>query len=280
MRNPIVAGQFYYADGIELKEQIKSCFLSKFGPGRLPGKGNKRILGIISPHAGYMFSGPCQAFGYKELAESAFPDTYIMLGLSHNGYPTSISKEDFQTPLGVIKNDTELQEELSANIPIIEHAHAYEHSIEVQLPFLQSINPNLKIAPIIASPDVSFKETADNIYKAVKKLKRNISIIASSDFTHYGMNYNYVPFDEGIKENLYKLDKGAIDFILKLKPKEFLKYIERTKATICGKYPIATFLELAKSLGAKKASLLKYYTSGDIVGDYSNSVSYASIKIE
>lgn len=275
MRHPIVAGQFYKSTGLD--EQLKQCFLSKFGPGLLPAKANKKILGIISPHAGYMFSGPCAAFGYKELAESDPCDTYVLIGLSHSGYGTCISNEDWKTPLGIAKVDSEFQ--LNLGLPIDEEAHSSEHSIEVQLPFLQHIKKDYKIAPIIASPDVNYSTIAESILKAAKKTKRSIQIIASSDFTHYGLNYGFMPFSDNIKENLYKLDNGAIAKILSLDAKGFLDYVKSTGATVCGQYPIAVLLAIAKNLGAKKATLLKYYTSADIIGDYSSAVGYASIKI-
>jgi MEMO1 family protein len=159
-----------------------------------------------------------------------------------------------------------------------------EHSIEVQLPFLQFINKDrldkIKIAPIIISNDLDPEKIAEYIFKAIKETKKKVVIIASSDFTHYGLNYGYLPFREDVKENLYQLDRGAIDLIKSFQTDKFLDYIAETRATICGKYPISVLLELSKKLGAKKATLLNYYTSGDIINDYTNAVGYASIKIE
>jgi hypothetical protein len=280
-RQSIVAGQFYESDKEALIGQIKECFSSGFGPKGLSNKKiRKEIIGIISPHAGYMFSGPCQAWAYKEIAESALPDTYIMLGLSHNGNSTCLSLEDWATPLGIIKNDKEFQKELSKKIRIDEKAHAYEHSIEVQLPFLQFINKDkdIRISPIIVSSD--YKDVASSIFEAIKKTKRKVIIIASSDFTHYGPNYGYIPFNRNIKENMYALDKAAIGKIIALNSEKFLEYIDSTHATICGKYPIACLIELSKKLGAINAKLLHYHTSGDVIDDYSSAVGYAAIKIE
>ena len=284
VRKPIVAGQFYPAEPNELDKMIKDCFSSKLGPGDLPiNKRTKDIIGIISPHAGYTFSGACAAWAYKEIAESKFPDTFILLGLSHSGFDSCISLEDWETPFGIIKNDKEFQKTLMKNLPVDERAHASEHSIEVQLPFLQFANRDIidkiRIAPIIASPDIDYKEIASYILNTIKKTKRNIIIIASSDFTHYGFNYGYLPFTDNQKENMYALDKGAIKLIESLEADKFLDYTAETKATICGKYPIAVLLALSKKLGAKKASLLHYYTSGDVIEDYSSAVGYASIVI-
>lgn len=279
LRVPVVSGQFYNSDHDRLKEQVKECFLSDFGPGSLPGKDKKKkIAGAISPHAGYDFSGPAAAHAYKEIAESEMPGTYVIIGPSHMGFPSGVSLKEWETPLGIVKNDVEFGKELSKNgIPVNEEAHAEEHSIEVQLPFLQFVKPKARISAIIAGHDMDFRKIAGAIAKAASSLKRKITVIASSDFTHYGMAYGYVPFSEKIKENIYSLDKGAIDAIKTMEAKNFIKYLSRTNATICGQMPIAVLMETLKQ---KKARLLKYYTSGDVLGDYTNAVGYASIVFE
>lgn len=283
MRKPIVAGQFYEASFEDLDRQIKECFESKFGPGALPTKRtDNRLLGIVSPHAGYAFSGPGAAWAFKEIAESRFPDLFILLGLSHSGFPSCISLEDWETPFGIVKNDKEFGKVLeSKGIKVNEEAHQNEHSIEVQLPFLQFVNKDrlndIKVCPIIASEDLLYREMAEKIADALKETKKEAVIVASSDFTHYGFSYGYAPFTTNIKENMYKLDREAIEQILNLSPSQFLNYIDKTNATICGKYPIAACVEVCKLLGAKKASLLHYYTSGDITGDYGSAVGYSAI---
>lgn len=286
VRKPIVAGQFYSDDFNELNNQIEESFNSKFGPGDLPiKKRTKKIFGIIAPHAGYMYSGSGAAWAYKEVAESKVADLYIMLGLSHSGFGTSVSLEDWETPFGIIKTNKEFGKKLiEKGIKHDEAAHQQEHSIEVQLPFLQFANKDylkkLKIMPIITSSDKIYEETAKIIVETIKELKVKSCIITSSDFTHFGFNYGYFPFKDNIKENLYNLDDGAIKHIKELNAYRFLDYTEQTGATICGKYPIAVMLEASKLLGAKKAKLLHYYTSGDIVGDYGSAVGYAAIVIE
>jgi len=286
-RKPIVAGMFYPDDFEELSNQINDSFHSKFGPGALPiKKRTKEILGIIAPHAGYKFSGPRAAWAYKEIAESRLADIYIMLGLSHSGLPSCISLEDWETPFGTIKTDKDFQKVLMANSGLKqdEEAHAQEHSIEVQLPFLQFVNKDylqqLRIAPIIISEDRNYEDIARAIAKTIEQTQKKAIIIASSDFTHYGINYGFFPFKENVKEKMYELDKGAIEHIKNLDSKEFLSYISQTGATICGRIPIATIISTCKDLGAKKASLLHYYTSGDITNDYSSAVGYGAISIE
>jgi MEMO1 family protein len=284
VRKPIVAGQFYKEDPDELAEEIRQCF--EKGPGSQKDKKRfKMTKAIISPHAGYFFSGVSAAWCFKELAESEMPDIYIMIGLSHSGFRSSVSLEDWETPLGIVKTDKKFGELLLQNSKLRhdEKAHAGEHSIEVELPFLQYINKRMvdkvRILPIIVSPDISCAEIAGSIKKAIDLSDKKVTIITSSDFTHYGINYGYMPFTAHVKENLYALDKKAIEFITKMDASGFQKYIEKTGATICGQFPIAVTIELCKLMGAKTARLLNYYTSGDIISDYSSAVGYASIVI-
>ncbi len=286
IREPVVAGMFYESDSDELKKQINDCFKSEFGPGELLVKRReKEILGIISPHAGYVYSGACAAWCYKEVAESKLPDLFIVIGLSHSGFKSCVSLQDWKTPLGVVKNDKEFTKKISENskLEVNESAHSQEHSLEVQLPFLQFVNKDhlnkIRFTPIIASPDLHYREIAEGIKKTVNATKKKVCVICSSDFTHYGINYGYMPFSRDVKENMYKLDKDAIKFIEKLDSSGFLQYVNKTGATICGQYPIAVMLELCKLLGASEASLLKYYTSGDIINDYSSAVGYGAVVV-
>jgi AmmeMemoRadiSam system protein B len=273
IRKPIVAGRFYEADPEKLREQIKECFVK--GPGLPDNTNNKEVKGIIAPHAGFIFSGKAAAYSYKEIAESDKPDLYIVLGLSHHGFNSCTTLQDFETPLGIAKNDKEFTEALIKNgLEENKDSHLQEHSLEVQLPFLQFVQEDFKFCPIIVSED--YERVSSTISKILHETGRNAVIIASSDLTHYGISYEYVPFTENVKENMYKQDKEAIEFIKKLDPKGFLKYINKTGATICGKYPISCLLELVHG----KVRLLDYYTSGDILKDYSNAVGYGSIVVE
>lgn len=277
MREPIVAGQFYEYDKKALEGQIKSCFEHKFGPGDLPAKKKKgRIKGIIAPHAGYMFSGMCQAWSYKEISESELPDLFVILGTSHQGFPTSTMIDDWKTPLGIVKTDKDFAKKLIKNgIENNPDAHLEEHSIEVQLPFLQFVlkDQEINFVPVIIGHNNAIKD-AEMIKKTITETKKKVCIIVSSDFTHYGYNYGHVPFTENVKENLYALDKGAIDLIKKTDAKGFLDYCKKKGATICGQNAIAALLEILKG---SKVELLKYYTSGDVAGDYNNAVGYAAV---
>jgi len=288
VRKPIVAGMFYEEDKEALNKEIEECFLNnKFGPGSLPSKERKKkIIGIIAPHAGYKFSGMGQAWAYKEIAESELADTYIILGTNHTGIGGSCTLlDDFETPLGIVKTDIEFAQKLIDSGFIIQNkeVHSKEHSIEVQLPFLQYVNEEkeFKIVPIAVSSNTNYELFGKKIIEIAKELGRKICIICSSDFTHYGINYAYMPFSENVKDNLEKLDKGAVEFIEKLDSLLFMNYIDETGATICGRDAIATMISCCNAAGGeRKVRLLKYYTSGDVVGDYANSVGYASIVIE
>ncbi len=279
IRKPVVAGQFYPKDAEELEAAIKESFVSRFGPGALPGKrGSKKLYGAIAPHAGYFFSGAGAAWVYKEIGEAEFPDTYVILGVNHSGAWTCTSDQDWETPLGVVKCDKEFIKKLyDEDLMIKNEQHSMEHSIEVQLPFLQSVSKDkankLKIVPIMIA-DEQHEKWAGKISKTADELGRKIVVICSSDFTHYGPNYGYVPFEGDVKQEMKKLDGDAIKLIEKRDSAGFLEYTEKTGATICGRYGISVLMALMEG---KKGKILKYYTSGDVLGDYSNAVGYAAI---
>jgi len=298
LRKAVVDGQFYPGTADELKKSIEQSFRHKLGPGMSGAGGGKTVLGIISPHAGYTFSGPSAAHGFRAIKESDFDpcnsenDLFIIIGFSHSGLDREAStiSADWETPLGVAEVDKQFVELLiseSAGM-IVENPMSLnsEHSIEVQLPFLQFIYNNndsskerrkkFRFVPISVSHNCDFRKLADIIKSVVKKTGKRVCYIASSDFTHYGYSFGFVPFSDNIKENLKKLDMGAIEFINKLDSDGFLAYLRKTGATICGSSPIALLLELIKE-EAKNGELLNYYTSGDLTGDYSHCVSYASI---
>jgi len=267
-RKPAVSSQFYPENAEELKKQLK-LFLS------LAKIKKEKNIGFIAPHAGYAYSGRTAAYSFKNLQKA---DTYILLGTNHYTAGNSVSTDDFETPLGIAKNDTKFSELLLQNRLFTKDDQKFEHSIEVQLPFLQYTNKNAKIVPILISTREirEIKEIAKLITDTAKNLKRKIYIIASSDFTHYGYSYEFVPFPkEEAKERLDKMDRRAIKCTENLDAEGFLKKAEGT--TICGQGAIATAIEACKILGAKKAKLLKYSNSAEQTKSYDNVVSYASI---
>ncbi|MFC1742232.1 AmmeMemoRadiSam system protein B [Nanoarchaeota archaeon] len=283
IRKPIVAGQFYPGDKDELLDAIKQSFASEFGPGGLPGKrGSGKVYGAVSPHAGYLYSGAGAAWVFKEIGEAAFADTYVILGVNHSGAQTCACNEDWETPLGTVRCDTEFVGLLEEKgVPVSNEMHHMEHSIEVQLPFLQFVSEDrakdLRIVPIMIA-DSKFEKWGQIIKEVIESLGRNVVVICSSDFTHYGHSYGFVPFSDDVKTQLYKLDSDAISFITKPNPSSFFDYTENTGATICGRHGICTLMWLMKYLDVeRKGELLKYYTSADVMGDYSTAVGYAAI---
>ena len=155
-RQPAVANAFYPGTFMDLDKQINDSFKEKLGPGDLPASRKEKTMhGIIVPHAGYTFSGECAAWAYMEIAEHTMPDTYIIIGPNHREHKSGISIEDWKTPLGLIKTDKQLAIALKeqTDLDINETIHMPEHSIEVQLPFLQSMSKDrlheLQILPIL-----------------------------------------------------------------------------------------------------------------------------------
>jgi hypothetical protein len=268
MRQPAVAGQFYESDPNRLRKQIEACFLHRLGPRSLPTRGEleARLFGAVVPHAGYMYSGPVASHVYYELAKYK-ARTIVIMGPNHTGRGSgvSVSIDDWKTPLGVVRVNKELAESLWKTCDVIDHdeiAHTYEHSIEVQLPFLQYIYDDFDFVPIcIALQDL---ETAVEIGNALSG-HEEVLILASSDFTHY----------ESIEAARSK-DEIAIKNILDLNAKEFIKAVYERNISICGYGPIAACMSSMRSR-ASKGQLLKYATSGDITGDISQVVAYAAI---
>lgn len=285
MREPMFAGSFYPNNEFALNRVIESCFKHKLGPGELPGLKKRAVRAVISPHAGYSYSGPAAAWSYKAIGETQKPDVYFLIGPNHNGSKTALSSVSWRTPLGIVRVDEFFVRSLSknANIEIDEKAHALEHSLEVQLPFLQFVikqeAETLRIAPLIIGFDVDVKELAMAVKEVLVDQSKNVVVIASSDFTHYGPAYGYVPFSLNVKEGIYKLDSIALEHIKQLNADGFRAFVEENQATICGFKAIELLLRLHKALGVKKAFLEQYYTSGDLT-NYKNSVSYASVVFE
>jgi len=261
IRNPIVAGQFYPASASELKAMIE-------------GLVREEVIGLVSPHAGYIFSGSVAGVTISRIK---FKDTFIIMGPNHtgSGKPLSIMTEGvWKTPLGEIEIDSELAKQIlatSKNLQEDKTAHLYEHSIEVQLPFLQYFKPDFKLVPIVLAyaSGAIYKEIGKEIAKAVKELNKKVVIIASSDMTHYES-----------QESAQRKDTQAIEAILDLNEDELLKRVDELNISMCGYAPAVSLIVAAKELGATGAELVKYQTSGDGTGDYSSVVGYAGIIIK
>ncbi len=287
---------FYPSDERLLRKVIEDCFLDeRFGPGRLPERGSRpgRILGGVVPHAGYSYSGPCAAHFYLELAEvKPRVETVVILGTNHTGfgglYTTTLRFKRWATPLGLVEVDVEFIAEM---LKLDEHdlvvddpwAHWEEHSVEVQLPFLQYVyGDSFMLVPVVVksvpqNDAATARMFAKLLARVADELGRDIVVLASSDFTHHGPYYGYVVFRENVAENVRKLDEMLIEHILRFDTEGFLKAINETGATVCGYSAIAATMEYARLRGAERAAKLCYYNSGEVTGDENAVVGYASI---
>lgn len=269
MRRPSVAGAFYAGDEQSLRRQLENCFLGPLGPGKLPklAKGPRKIVGGVSPHAGYIYSGQIAAHLYSRLAEDGFPEVFVILGPNHTGMGSGIAvtTEDFQTPLGVAKVDKELAKAIRRDMVDEDpEAHRHEHSIEVQIPFLQYISPEIKFVPI--SMMIQDLESAVSVGRTIKNaLKgRNAVVIASTDMSHYVA-----------KDVARKKDGLALEAIEAMDPKRLWKAVRDHDISMCGYGPVMATMTACE--GAK-ATLLKYATSGD-VQPMRDVVGYAAVVI-
>lgn len=277
IRLPSQAGAFYAGTAESLKRQIGECFLHTLGPGKIPKMvkaGPRRIVGLICPHAGYMYSGPVAAHAYYSLALDGKPDVVVFFGPNHTGYGSALAvmREGFwRTPLGDVEIDAETANEIvkeSRIIDVDDSAHRYEHSIEVHLPFLQYFfGSEFKIVPLCFL--MQELHSAREVGHAVAKVLagKNAVIIASSDMTHYEP-----------QRNAEKKDRLALQAVEAMDEEKFYSIIEDYRITACGYGPIIALTVAAKILEAKEARLLCYKTSGDVIGDYSSVVGYAAVE--
>jgi len=270
LRPPVAAGTFYDLDVAMLKKQLAACFKMK------AKKPKKKVIAAVVPHAGYVYSGSIAAHAYSVLEKS----NYLILGTNHSGFGARFAlmkKGLWKTPLGEVVIDEALANKLLAECKLIEYdvmPHENDHSIEVQLPFIQyKFGSDFNFVPIAVLNDFLDVEFIENcrvvgeaIAKILKKGKKGWTILASSDFSHF------IP-----KLDAEKIDKYAIKSILKLNESEFIESVSEKKASICGYGAIATAMVAAKELGAKKAELLKYGTSADVTEEEQSVVGYASI---
>ena len=289
IRFPAVAGQFYEADGKRLKDEIEEYLaMAAKDPAVLdaaPPKGWK-ARGVVSPHAGYAFSGRTAAKTFKAaIGDGAEFKRVVVLAPSHR-IPfeglAAPSHRFFRTPLGDVEVDRDALERVieagGGVCGILDQAHLYEHALEVQLPFIQTLLPETPIVPFVCGGLRPPMEMA--AARALSTLWGPDNLwVASSDFTHYGASFGYTPFTgPNLPEKLRRLDLGAVKTILALDPDAFEAYLDETGATICGAVPIKTLLRTANASGEDiRAKLVEYTNSGDMTGDYSHCVGYAGI---
>ncbi|MBD3378940.1 MAG: AmmeMemoRadiSam system protein B [Candidatus Omnitrophica bacterium] len=263
-RQPAVAGQFYPSDKKTLLDDISSMMTGN--PEKIDA------IGVVSPHAGYVYSGPVAAEVFSGIEPAP---VYVILSPNHTGSGErfAVSGQDWHTPLGTLRSEQGLIRELCANTGLAsvdENAHLYEHSVEVQLPFIQAVSPEARIVPVTISHagKEEIKEFASALADSVSGHGEKVIIVASSDMTHYES-----------RESASIKDGKAIEKILALDPEGLMETVGSESISMCGYLPVALMLMYAKRMGAKNASLVKYTDSGEATGDTSQVVGYAGIVV-
>ncbi|QSH40888.1 AmmeMemoRadiSam system protein B [Lentisphaerota bacterium ZTH] len=281
-RKPYYAGQFYDGNAEDLE-----AYISRTAEEEMETVSSRdKVRAVILPHAGYRFSARTAIKTLLRAAEVNY-SKIVVLAPSHRVPFRGAAVADYdyyQTPLGNIKVDLEAVNEIMGFedqlLPSLSQAHQYEHALEVELPLLQHFFDGFELIPLICG--AVDEKIAEQIASELKKWwQPDILWVISSDFTHYGYSFNYVPFEDNVKENLRQLDLGAVQLIVNEDLKGFCGYLEKTGVTICGAGPIKILLAVIKAVAAdnKKlnAELVNYITSGDLTGDFKHCVSYAGI---
>jgi len=268
-RSPRAAGLFYLGYEEGLTRDVKKYL------GDPPKDGLLNAKGVVVPHAGYEYSGPVAGSVYASIK---IPKRVVILGPNHTGFGHEISADDesiWRTPLGDARVDLEMTKmivDANQNIRVSRDAHRLEHSIEVQLPFLQVLTDNnFRFTPIAmkGNADVSvFESLGKTIAGVISDLGEDVLVVASSDFTHYEP-----------KSYAEKMDALVIDQILELDPRKMLRVVYENDVTMCGYGPVATMLFAALESGATKAKKIKYSTSADFSMDEASVVGYGGLAI-
>lgn len=264
-RSAAVAGQFYYGDATRLAQQVEQ-YIDRDAK-------KERIIGMVAPHAGLMYSGPVAGAVYSSIV---FPDTFILIGPNHTGLGAPISLMDsgeWEIPTAIFQIDEKISHRIAMNVPIVTReakAHMFEHSLEVQLPFIAHFSGKVKIVPIImlSASVEDCRIVGEGIAKAVNSAGYSVVVAASSDMSHY------VP-DSVARQK----DKKAIDRMLSLDPQGLYETVVKERISMCGYLPATAMLYAAKALGAQSARLVKYTTSAEVSGDYDHVVGYAGVVV-
>lgn len=277
LRQPAVAGSFYPRNAESLVRLIESCFLDDSGVGEIPQlnsfEGTDYPISIMVPHAGYQYSGAVASHGYCRLVQNGFPEVFIIISPNHTGFGTEVSVFDegeWITPLGNVEVDSEFAGEIISISDIASadfHAHIREHSIEVQLPFLQYFSSDFKIVPITMGTQnfVTSSDLARAIFEAGNNLGKSYAVIASTDLSHFNNQEKANKVDGFVLEDIEEMDEFKLF-------EEVIQY----NITMCGYGPVMTAISLSKLRGMNSSEILAYRTSGDVTGDMTSVVGYAS----
>ncbi|MFA5389004.1 MAG: AmmeMemoRadiSam system protein B [Candidatus Omnitrophota bacterium] len=266
IRRPAFAGQFYPQTEASLRKMLAGLIEV------VPEK--QDAIGVIMPHAGYVYSGYVAG---ATISKVELKKTAVILGTNHTGSGEKFSimtSGSWATPLGEVKIDSEIAGSILKETPLLKEdalAHLQEHSIEVEVPFLQYLRSDIKIVPISIAPYAGLSECrtlGENIANGFKKVGRPGIFIASTDMTHYES-----------KENAQEKDRLAIDAISSMDEEKLYNAVKKNNISMCGLAAVCTLISACRNLGAKKSGLVKYQTSGDISGDYDSVVGYAGMII-
>lgn len=265
-RQPVVAGQFYSENRIKLHDDLTR--LIQLTDTR------QKVIGIVAPHAGYMYSGSIAGQIYGKVH---IPDTVLIIGPNHHGLgeTTALFPDgEWLTPLGTVALNSRLNSLINKHASHVQFdnvAHQFEHSLEVQVPFLQVLKPDVTIAALcIGTANFPIlREIGSGIAAAVREYGQDVLIVASSDMTHYEPAAS-----ARAKDNL------ALDRVLAFDPEGLLRICRMERITMCGVAPVAVMLVAAGLLGATVAEITAYGTSGDVTGDNSKVVAYAAVTIQ
>ena len=277
IRQPAVAGAFYPRDAENLTRLIESCFLDDSGVGFVPElnnfEGTEYPINVMVPHAGYQYSGAIASHGYCKIVENGFPEVFIIISPNHTGFGSEISvfnEGEWITPLGSVKVDGEFADEIISISDIASadfQAHIREHSIEVQLPFLQYFSSDFKIVPITMGTQnfITSTDLANAIFEAGNKLDKSYCVIASTDLSHFNN-----------QEKANKVDGFVLEDIEEMNEFKLFEEVVQYNITMCGYGPVMTTISLSKRREMNSCKLLAYQTSGDVTGDFTSVVGYAS----
>lgn len=264
-RQPAVAGQFYPGSENELRADLFRLIPEN--------SDKKRVKGIISPHAGYVYSGSIAGMVYSQIE---IPATVLIIGPNHHGAGAAVALSpdgEWLTPLGPLTINSRLNTLLLRHVPFIKsdaYAHQHEHSLEVQIPFLQYLRPDVSISALcLGNGDYSaLQQIASGIAAAIREYDEEVLIVASSDMTHYESADSARLKDGAALERVLALDAGGL-----------LDTCRSQRITMCGGVPSAVMMEASLGLGATKADLVAYGNSGDVTGDNRQVVGYAAVVV-
>jgi MEMO1 family protein len=267
IREPAASGTFYPANPKALARDIE-LYLEQAAPGEIKGE----IKGLVAPHAGYIYSGSVAAWGYKVLSQRTY-DTVIVIAPSHRSYFEGAAiqeKGGYRMPLGIVSIDEEFAAELLKRSSVVQsnfQAHQGEHSLEVQLPFLQVVLKNFRIVPLImGAQDIALCEAlASALFQVMRESKKQFLVVGSTDLSHYYPYNHAIKLDGEVAQNLNNFDVQGL-----------ARDLGSDKCEACGAGPMITTMLVSQKLGANASKVLKYANSGDVSGDKASVVGYLS----